>query len=49
LGLPAQEIILLALSAIVGTLTLRGSRAPVLQGTVHLALFAVCLFLAIVP
>jgi Ca2+:H+ antiporter len=49
LGLPNKEIILLALTAIVGTLTLGGGRATVLQGAVHLALFAVFLFLAIVP
>jgi Ca2+:H+ antiporter len=49
LGLPAKEIVLLALTAIVGTLTLGGGRATVLQGAVHLALFAVFLFLAVVP
>jgi Ca2+:H+ antiporter len=49
LGLPAKEVILLALTAIVGTLTLGGGRATVLQGAVHLALFAVFLFLAVVP
>jgi len=49
LGLPAKEIVLLALTAIVGTLTLGAGRATVLQGAVHLALFAVFLFLAVVP
>jgi Ca2+:H+ antiporter len=49
LGLPAKEVILLALTSIVATLTLGGGRATVLQGAVHLALFAVFLFLAIVP
>jgi len=49
LGLPPKEIVLLALTTIVGTLTLSGGRATVLQGAVHLALFAVFLFLAVVP
>jgi Ca2+:H+ antiporter len=49
LGLPAKEIVLLALTAIVGTLTLGSGRATVLQGAIHLALFAVFLFLAVVP
>jgi Ca2+:H+ antiporter len=49
LGLPAKEIVLLALTAIVSTLTLGSGRATVLQGSVHLALFAVFLFLAVVP
>jgi Ca2+:H+ antiporter len=48
LGLPAKEIIL-ALTASVATLTLGGGRATVLQGAVHLTLFAVFLFLAVVP
>jgi Ca2+:H+ antiporter len=49
LGLPPKEIILLALTAIVATLTLGGGRATVLQGAVHMTLFAVFLFLAVVP
>lgn len=49
LGLPAKEVVLLALTAIVGTLTLSGGRATVLQGAIHLTLFAVFLFLAVVP
>ena len=49
LGLPAKEIVLLALTAIVGTLTLGCGRATVLQVAVHLGLFAVFLFLAVVP
>jgi Ca2+:H+ antiporter len=49
LGLPPKEIVILALTAIVGTMTLAGGRATVLQGAVHLALFAVFVFLSIVP
>jgi len=49
LGLPAKEIVLLALTLGVAILTLGSGRATVLQGAVHLALFAVFLFLAVVP
>jgi Ca2+:H+ antiporter len=49
LGLPAKEIVLLALTLLVGAITVIGGQATVLQGTVHLVLFAVFLFLAIVP
>ena len=49
LGLPGKEIVLLALTVIVATLTLGSGRATVLHGAVHLALFAVFLFLAVVP
>jgi Ca2+:H+ antiporter len=49
LGLPAKEMVLLALTLGVSVLTLACGRATVLQGTVHLVLFAVFLFLAIVP
>ncbi len=49
LGLPAKEMVLLALTLVVSVLTLASGRATVLQGTVHLVLFAVFLFLAIVP
>ena len=49
LGLAPKEIVLLALTLIVGTLTLGSGRATVLQGAVHLLLFAVFLFLAVVP
>jgi Ca2+:H+ antiporter len=49
LGLPAKELVLLALTITVGTLTLGSGRATVLQGAIHLTLFAVFLFLAVVP
>jgi len=49
LGLTPTNMVLLALSFVVGTLTLGGGRATVLQGAVHLVVFAVFLFLAIVP
>lgn len=49
LGLPSKEITLLALTLLILTMTLSRGRATVLQGAVHLVLFAVFLFLAIVP
>lgn len=49
LGLPAKEIVLLALTLIVSAITVIGGQATIMQGTVHLVLFAVFLFLAIVP
>jgi Ca2+:H+ antiporter len=49
LGLQAKDMVLLALSLIVVILTLSNGRATVLQGTVHLVLFAAFLFLSIVP
>lgn len=49
LGLPAKELVLLALTLVVSTMTLASGRATVLQGAVHLVIFAAFLFLAIVP
>jgi len=49
LGLPPQEVALLALSLLLTSITLIGSRATVLQGAVHLVVFAVFLFLAMIP
>ena len=49
LGLSTVNMVLLGLSFIVGILTLGSGRATVLQGAVHLVLFAVFLFLAVVP
>lgn len=49
LGLPDKEIALLALTLLISTTTLSRGRATVLQGAVHLVLFAVFLFLAIFP
>lgn len=49
LGLPNKEIVLLALTLLISTMTLSRGRATLLQGSVHLVLFAVFLFLAIEP
>jgi Ca2+:H+ antiporter len=49
LGLPPKEAVLLALTLLLSVMTLAGGRATVLQGAVHLIVFAVFLFLAMVP
>lgn len=49
LGLEAKEMVLLALSFIVATLTLVTGRSTIMQGAVHLVIFATFLFLSIVP
>jgi Ca2+:H+ antiporter len=49
LGLPAKEIALLALTLLLSSMTLATGRATVLHGAVHLVVFAVFLFLAMVP
>ncbi|MEW5755194.1 MAG: ionic transporter y4hA [Pseudomonadota bacterium] len=49
LGLGEKEIALLALTLLVSTMTMSHGQATVLQGSVHLVLFAVFLFLAVVP
>ena len=49
LGLGSKEQVLLALTLIVGVITLGTGRTTVLQGIVHLVIFAAFLFFAIVP
>jgi len=49
LGLDAKEIVLLALTLLVGVITLGTGRTTVLQGIVHLVIFATFLFMTIVP
>jgi Ca2+:H+ antiporter len=49
LGLGAKEELLLGVTLIVGLLTIVPGRTTVLQGIVHLVLFAVFLFFAAVP
>jgi Ca2+:H+ antiporter len=49
LGLQPKEVVLLALTLIVGVITLGTGRTTVLQGVVHLAIFAAFLFFAVVP
>jgi Ca2+:H+ antiporter len=49
LGLMPKEIVLLVVTLVVSLLTLGTGRTTVLQGIVHLVLFAAFLFLAVVP
>jgi len=49
LGLDGKEIVLLALTLLAGIITLGTGRTTVLQGIVHLVIFAVFLFMTIVP
>ncbi|MGQ4596340.1 calcium:proton antiporter [Nocardia sp. R6R-6] len=49
LGLGATQMVLLALTVVVGGLTVVPGRATLLQGGVHIALFAAFAFLAVSP
>jgi Ca2+:H+ antiporter len=49
LGLDPKEELLLALTLVINILTFGTGRTTVLQGIVHLIIFAVFLFLAVVP
>ncbi len=49
LGLGAKDTVLLGLTFVVSTLTFFTGRTTVLQGAVHLVIFATFLFLALVP
>jgi len=49
LGLDAKDQALLALTLLLGVITLGSGRTTVLQGIVHLVIFAVFLFFAVVP
>jgi Ca2+:H+ antiporter len=47
--LPSKETTLLALTLLISVITFASGRATILQGAVHLVLFAVFMFLSIVP
>lgn len=49
LGLDPKEIVLLVLTLLVSVITLGTGRSTLLQGVVHLVIFAVFLFLSFVP
>jgi Ca2+:H+ antiporter len=49
LGLDAEDTVLLLLTLFIGTVTLATGRTTVLQGAVHLVIFAIFLLLAVVP
>ncbi len=49
LGLEMKDVAMLALSFLVGAITLGSGRTNVMQGAIHLVLFATFLFLTLVP
>ncbi len=49
LGLETKDVTLLALTFLVGSITLGSGRTNVMQGAIHLVLFASFLFLTLVP
>ena len=49
LGLESKEIVLLVLSFVVASITLVSGRTHVMQGAVHLTIFAAFVFFALVP
>jgi Ca2+:H+ antiporter len=49
LGLETKDVVLLALTFLVGSITLGSGRTNVMQGAIHLVLFASFLFLTLVP
>jgi len=49
LGIDMKSSVLLLLSLMVATLSLGTGRTTILQGAVHLVIFAVCLFTTVVP
>ena len=49
LGLDPKDMVLLALTFVVSAVTLGTGRTYMMQGAVHLVLFAMFLFLALVP
>lgn len=49
LGLETKDLVLLALAFLVSTITLASGRTTLMQGAVHLVIFAAYLFLTLVP
>ena len=49
LGLDAKDLVLLTLAFVVSTITLGTGRTHLMQGAVHLVIFAAFLFLTLVP
>jgi Ca2+:H+ antiporter len=49
LGLDPKDLVLLVLSFFIASITLASGRTHVMQGVVHLVIFAVFVFLAFVP
>jgi Ca2+:H+ antiporter len=48
-GEPPKELVLVAITFVVNAVTLGSGRTHMMQGAVHLVLFAAFLFLAVVP
>jgi Ca2+:H+ antiporter len=49
LGLDNKDLVMLLLTFIVSAITLGSGRTTMMQGAVHLVIFAAFLFLALVP
>jgi Ca2+:H+ antiporter len=49
LGLESRDVVLLALTLLISVITLGPGRTTVLQGIVHLVVFAAFLFFTLVP
>jgi Ca2+:H+ antiporter len=49
LGLEPKDLVLLVLTFVVGAITLASGRTHIMQGAIHLVIFAAFLFLALVP
>jgi Ca2+:H+ antiporter len=49
LGLDAKDLVLLVLTFVVSAITLAYGRTHMMQGAVHLVIFAAFAFLALVP
>jgi Ca2+:H+ antiporter len=49
LGLEMKDVVMLSLTFLVGAITLGSGRTNVMQGAIHLVLFATFLFLTLVP
>ena len=49
LGLDSKELVLLVLTFLVASITLVSGRTHVMQGVVHLTIFAAFVFFALVP
>jgi len=49
LGIEPKDLVLLVLTFVVGSITLASGRTHMMQGAIHLVIFAAFLFLALIP
>ncbi|HVO51141.1 MAG TPA: ionic transporter y4hA, partial [Thermoanaerobaculia bacterium] len=49
LGLDPKDLVMLTLTFVVGAITLGTGRTNIMQGAVHIVIFAAWLFLSLVP